>query len=281
MALTVREANLVLHPHLPNGLDFYERAEGRRAGIDKWSKSAARPTAKIGGNPAGPTTIKSGARPFQTMPTIEAVQAFSESGAGVSDSLPLPAQAPAPPIYALSIAGSQTGRVVSSLAAMLGTQRKLYCLDGGNTFNPYRLASLMRRQGRDPAELLRRIFVSRAYTCHQLLGAAQTMLTPLAHAEPQPLVAVLGIDRLFHDEDLPLWERRHLFARLLERIADLRGQGMPTLITFGTERPNPWARNIERIARVLPGAAQALEQIEEQFFLPANEIERSRGSIIL
>jgi hypothetical protein len=122
----------------------------------------------------------------------------------------------------------------------------------------------MRRAGGDPAAILRRVSVSRAYTCHQLLGAAEALLGPLAGAaaEGDVLAAILGVDRLFIDEDLPLWERRYLFDAILTRAETLRRQGLPILITYGGEASSPWARAIAGRARMLPELADAEEPRE-------------------
>lgn len=174
------------------------------------------------------------------------------------------ARNPHPPIIALVLPDHQTGRVISAFAPFLLRGRRLYCLDGGNVFNPYRLAVWARREGLDPQLLLERVFISRAYTCHQLLGAAETMLAPLIDGPEPPLVAFLGVDRLFHDEDLPQWERRYLFERLLDCTDRLHARGLPILITVTDAEPNPWARRLSRVALILPDVGRALGRIADE-----------------
>lgn len=193
-----------------------------------------------------------------TAETIETINMGRERSVDSADGAGERGEAGAP-IYALSIPERQTGRVISALAGLVrqtpdGPARPLYCLDGGNAFNPYRLTTWMRRRGYAPTPWLDNIFVSRAYTCHQLVSSAETLLAPLlAKPEAMPLVALLGIDHLFLDEDLAMWERRFLFGRLMNLVAQYAAEGLPMLITYGTERPNPWARQIARVACVLPG----------------------------
>lgn len=148
------------------------------------------------------------------------------------------APAPPPPLPALAIPRGQTGRLLASLLPWLAQGHRCYCLDGGNGFNPYELAAQARRQALDPTPLLERIFVSRAYTCHQLLEAARTMLGLLADqaglpGQPPLLALVLGLDHLFLDDDLPLAERRQVYGRLLTRLAEVRRRGLPLLATVG------------------------------------------------
>lgn len=167
------------------------------------------------------------------------------------------------PLLALATPGqSEAGRVIAAFAPLLLNGRRLYCLDGGGVFNPYRLSAWVRRQRLDPAAVLERVFVSRAYTCHQLLGALETLAAPLAEEPEPPPVALLGVDRLFIDEDLPLWERRYLFKRILEEAGDLRRQGTPVLMTFvGEGGKTPWTRQIGKAALVLEDVGNALRRI--------------------
>lgn len=165
-------------------------------------------------------------------------------------------------LVALGIPGAETGRVIAAFAPLLLSGAVLYCIDGGNVFNPYRLAVWMRKRGGDPSAVLERIFISRAYTCHQLVEAVEAMLPPLAEQATAPLVALLGVDLMFHDEDLPLHERRYLYGRMLECARRLGRRGLPILITFGCEAENPWARRLRGVATLWPDVDKALSNIK-------------------
>ncbi|GEM_PF-3108316 len=166
---------------------------------------------------------------------------------------------PAGPLPVLAAPPEAVGRLIAAFAPWLAAGRELYCLDGANCFNPYRLTALLRRHGLDPQPLLARLWISRAYTCHQLLGGVETLLGPLAERPAPPAAAILGVDRLFLDEDLPLWERRYLFDRILTEAEALRRRGLPLLVTHVSEpdRSNPWLR---RLGLPAGDRAQASEQ---------------------
>ncbi len=110
--------------------------------------------------------------------------------------------------------------------------RPVCCLDGVNAFDPYPFAQLARRTGEDIHEVLNLVRVSRAFTIHQLQEAVERLLPPLTKVEPTPLVVMLGLEHLFLEESLPLWERRHVLGRILERLMNLCRTGMPVLTTF-------------------------------------------------
>lgn len=160
---------------------------------------------------------------------------------------------------ALAVPPGRTGSLLAALGPALADGLALYCLDGGNAFDPLRLAAQLRRAGIPPAPILaERLFVSRAFTCHQLAGAVTQLLAPLAEQEPRPLAMILGVERLFLDEDISFFERRHLFGRILENARALARRGLPILVTCGAERADPWLAALKSHTDFLPGAAQAV-----------------------
>jgi hypothetical protein len=160
-------------------------------------------------------------------------------------------------------AGQAHGRLLAGLLPWLARGGRIYCLDGGNVFDPCILAASAAQAGLDPNNVLERVFVSRAYTCHQFAEAVETMLAPLADERPVPLALVLAADRLFHDEDLPLHERRCLFDRGAAGVARLHRRGLPLLLTLTPARPNPWAGRLARVATITADVGRSLRAITE------------------
>ena len=132
--------------------------------------------------------------------------------------------------------------------------------------------------------VLERVFVSRAYTCHQLLEATRGMLGPLAKERPAPLAMVLHVDHLFHDEDLPLHERRWLFDRIADGVAGLHRRGLPVVLTVcpagkggKSGEENEWARRLGRVATVEADPERMLARLEGGRS-ESNEAGAARGS---
>ena len=173
-----------------------------------------------------------------------------------------PVPPPRPPASTLP-SGQTHGRLLAGLLPWLARGGELYCLDAGNVFDPYMLVRLATQAGLAPGVVLDRIFVSRTYTCHQLLEAVETMVAPLAARRPAPLVLVLQVDRLFHDEDVALRERQYLFGRIAAGLARLHGAGLPLLLTLGPERPNPWAGQLAQVARLTSDVRTSLTALTE------------------
>ncbi|MCA9450691.1 MAG: hypothetical protein KC931_26445, partial [Candidatus Omnitrophica bacterium] len=104
-------------------------------------------------------------------------------------------------------------------------------MDTGNCFDPYPLAKMARAKGLSAETVLGNIRVSRAATCHQIVSVVEEMILPLAEEPEGKIVLVLAIDSLFMDEDIPLFERRYLFDRILDGILQV-AESLGCLITY-------------------------------------------------
>ncbi|HQU14186.1 MAG TPA: hypothetical protein PKV70_08040, partial [Thermodesulfobacteriota bacterium] len=61
-----------------------------------------------------------------------------------------------------------TGLVLRTLAGPLLRGENVVAVDGGNRFDPYEIGKAAKALGGDAKEVLSRIRVSRAFTCHQM-----------------------------------------------------------------------------------------------------------------
>jgi hypothetical protein len=143
------------------------------------------------------------------------------------------------------------GLLVGAFLKYLLEGGRLYCLDAGNCFDPYPLALAARSEGLAPEMLLERVFVSRAATCHQIVSVVEEMLLPLCEEPGTKGIAVLGLDTLFADEDIPLFERRYLFGRALKGIAGIRSAGVGCIVTHrpplsGQKNHQDWPALLKR-----------------------------------
>lgn len=104
--------------------------------------------------------------------------------------------------------------IVMAFVARLAERGPLRVLDCGNRFNVYRLSRTLR--GR--SDLLGRIQVARAFTCHQVFASLERLVEL-----PVPFLA-LDFLHSFYDESLPFAERRHLLERCLPHLQRLSAQ---------------------------------------------------------
>jgi hypothetical protein len=99
---------------------------------------------------------------------------------------------------------------------------RVLVVDAANRFDPFGLVREGRARGLAPGEVLSRVQVARAFTCHQLVRLLQEEL--VRNLAPGSLVLVLGPVSLFYDEQVPLAERRRLFKKLTETLSAVKAR---------------------------------------------------------
>lgn len=137
------------------------------------------------------------------------------------DTLTLPSPTCGRPL--LLVSPEATLPTLFDLVARMALQGPLYVLDGGNTFQGYPLARALRRRGADIAGPLRRVLLSRAFTCYQM----SALLEETAF-EVQP-VLVLDFLATFYDQGVRIADRRRLLRDCIHRLQAL-GRQSPVVI---------------------------------------------------
>ena len=111
-----------------------------------------------------------------------------------------------------------------ALTAGLALAGPVRVLDGGNGFDAYRVARLIRRQTPQLAETLARIHVARAFTCYQVVALFEETA---ASDSPQLVFDLLAT---FYDESVSTAESFRLLRLVLSHIQRLR-QRAPVIIS--------------------------------------------------
>jgi hypothetical protein len=129
---------------------------------------------------------------------------------------------------------------ISHIAAELVLRGPLTVLDGGNRFQAYRIAHLLRRRTVDLTTTAERLSIQRAFTCYQVLALLEN--TP---ARPQPCL-VLDLLLTFYDEQLKPHESWRLLEACLTQIKRLSCSA-PVAVTLGQPLLPERAALIERV----------------------------------
>lgn len=118
--------------------------------------------------------------------------------------------------FILVVAPAHTARqIMMDLAARLALAGRVDVVDGGNTFDAYRIARLIRRQTPELTAALQRIQLARAFTCYQMAAMLANM--PLTH-HPK---LVLDFLCTFYDDSVALPESSRLLSESLRHIRRL------------------------------------------------------------
>lgn len=119
---------------------------------------------------------------------------------------------------------------VAALTAELALCGSVTVLDGGNRFPAYQTMRMLRRRTPNILPTAKRIFLRRAFTCHQMLALLES--TPALH---QPYI-VLDLLGTFHDENVPTEEVSRLLDRCLTQLDRLRLEA-PVVVSLSHPHP--------------------------------------------
>ena len=151
------------------------------------------------------------------------------------------------------------GTALAGRAALAG-HRVLY-LDGANAFDPYIAARMAREASLDARTVLSRLFISRAFTCHQFETMVADRLEASLRRYRPGLVMISGWGHLFHDENVPLKEAMRLLESTACAVRRLSERGAPVLATHAdgpqVPRPRPVEACLARAATAVIRVAHA------------------------
>ncbi|MEM4733355.1 MAG: hypothetical protein QXD70_02375, partial [Candidatus Bathyarchaeia archaeon] len=112
-----------------------------------------------------------------------------------------------------------------------GLQSNVVFIDGGNTFPLYQIAQLARIHQLDPRQALERIYISRAFTAHQMTTLILEKLEEAISRYNAKLAIISDIAAPFLDKDIPEEEARETFSQVAAYLANFSRKNETILIT--------------------------------------------------
>jgi len=103
-------------------------------------------------------------------------------------------------------AGSVLRLALYMAFAGVARQKPVVFLDGANSFDPFLISAIARSVGLVPEELLGRIHISRAFTCHQMEALVVRRMAPALERLGAGIAIVSGLLDTFYDQDAPFGE---------------------------------------------------------------------------
>jgi hypothetical protein len=98
-------------------------------------------------------------------------------------------------------------------------------IDGAMAFDVTVIAAEAQARRVSPARFLRRLYIARAFTCHQVATLLCERLDPLLASQQVGFVILLGPCTTFFDENVPFKDAFLLFQRMLRKIEALCTRG--------------------------------------------------------
>jgi len=125
-----------------------------------------------------------------------------------------------------------------AVASLLAKGEHVVFIDSANAFNPFLIAEVATRWGRQPAELLDRIHVSRTFTVHQLEALITERLSDALKTYTSRVLVASGFLNNLYDEDVELREVWRIFRKATAHLRALADSGALVLVVC----PAPAAR---------------------------------------
>ncbi len=114
-----------------------------------------------------------------------------------------------------------------------GLESSVVFVDGGNTFRLYKVSHLAQLHQLDPAEVLQRIFISRAFTAHQMTSMILDKLEEVVLKYHARFVIVSDIAGLYLDKDVQAEESREVFSQVAARLSEFAEEnGLVVIATY-------------------------------------------------
>jgi hypothetical protein len=121
-----------------------------------------------------------------------------------------------------------------------GLESSAVFIDGGNTFRLYKVSQLARLHHLRPRNVLQRIFISRAFTAHQMTSIILDKLEESVTKYDAKLVIISDFQGLYLDKDLPPEESREIFSQVTAYLSKLAEE--KSVILLATCLPHGYSR---------------------------------------
>lgn len=116
-------------------------------------------------------------------------------------------------------------------------------IDGCNRFDAHSIARYARERGVSSDAVLNRIFVSRGFTCYQMEAAVNDRLFPFIRSIGGHVALIFGLLDTFYDEQVHLREVRAILHRIVDRLHEMKSEGISLLLTSRLWNVAPQGRN--------------------------------------
>ena len=116
-------------------------------------------------------------------------------------------------------------------------------VDGCNRFNVHLLSRFARERRIDPDDFLRRIFISRGFTCYQMEQAVSARLPLFLESIGSNIAMIFGLLDTFYDEQASFREVQQILRRLLGTLQEIKASGVSVLLACTEWNVLPKERN--------------------------------------
>lgn len=151
-------------------------------------------------------------------------------------------------------------------------------VDGCNRFDVHVLAMYARTHHIDPDAFLRKIFVSRGFTCYQIEAAVANRLPHILSSIGSSTAMIFGLLDTLYDEQAKLHEVQQILERLLVSFQKMKADHISLLLTCSEWKVRPEERN-QLFTRLKAGSDYVYRFTLNEEQMPALFLESSNQNI--
>jgi len=115
-------------------------------------------------------------------------------------------------------------------AQLGGLGSNVIFIEGGNTFRLYKIARLAQLHQLNPIEILKHIFISRAFTAHQLTALIMEKLEETIKTYNPKLIVISDVAGFFLDEDVEEEEAEKVYGQVIDYLSDFANKNQVILV---------------------------------------------------
>ena len=158
---------------------------------------------------------------------------------------------------------------------MLKSGAPVALVDAANRFDIQDIVRYAQEHRLDPEDMLRRIYISRGFTCYQVEAAVTERLPAFLRRTGARSALIFGLLDTLYDQQAPLRDVRTILARTMTALRAMSGEGISVLLASADWRVLPEERN-----RLLGDLKQTMDRVYRLELtaenLPALYLERPK-----
>jgi hypothetical protein len=129
-----------------------------------------------------------------------------------------------------------------------GLESNVIFLDGGNTFRLYEVSRIARLHQLQPKQVLQRIFISRAFTMHQMTSLILERLEETIKKYYAKLAIISDFTGLYLDKDIPDEESKETFIQVSSYLSKFAEEN--PVVILATCPPHKYSRRSDFLKTV-------------------------------
>jgi hypothetical protein len=139
---------------------------------------------------------------------------------------------------------------------ILRTGTPVAMVDGANRFDIQAIVRYAQEHRLDPDSFLRRLYISRGFTCYQVEAAVTERLPAFLGRTGARSAMVFGLLDTLYDQQAPMRDVRTILLRTIDALRALRDEGISVLLASTDWRVLPAERN-----RLLVDLQRAMDRV--------------------